>query len=176
MSFDAGPKHARPVPDDAGPFELWIGRVARWLAIVAGLVLTAVAVTVSISILGRWLFGREITGAFEIVQVGVAAAGFLFLPICQFSNQNIIVDAFTTQTPTRFRAGLDAFWSFAYAAVALVLTWRLAIGAAETFRSGMTTAMLQLPYAWAMVVGTAALAFLGLVSLIVAVRHLRNAR
>ncbi len=163
---------APPVPENG--FERLIERLATTLAVLGGLILIALALLVSASILGRWLVGQEITGAFEIVQVGVAIAAFLFLPICQLHNHNIIVDSFTTRLSPRWRAGLDSFWALAYAAIALVLAWRLSLGAVETLRSHMVTPMLRIQYGWGMVVGTAALCFLALVSLLVAFRHLRR--
>ena len=164
---------APPAPENG--FERLVERLATLLAVFGGIILIGLALLVSASILGRWFVGREITGAFEIVQVGVAIAAFLFLPICQLHNHNIIVDSFTTRLSPRLRAGLDAFWALAYAAIALVLAWRLSLGAAETLRSHMVTPMLRIQYGWGMVVGTAALCFLALVSLLVALRHLRGA-
>ena len=174
MMTEGGAADTAPPAPESG-FERFVERLATLLAVFGGIILIGLALLVSASILGRWFVGREITGAFEIVQVGVAIAAFLFLPICQLHNHNIIVDSFTTRLSPRLRAGLDAFWALAYAAIALVLAWRLSLGAAETLRSHMVTPMLRIQYGWGMVVGTAALCFLALVSLLVALRHLRGA-
>ena len=172
MMIDGGAADAAPPPESrlGRLFE----RLATGLAVVGGLILIGLALLVSASILGRWFIGHEITGAFEIVQVGVAIAAFLFLPICQLHNHNIIVDSFTTHLAPRLRAALDAFWALAYAAIALVLAWRLSLGAAETIQNHMVTPMLRIQYGWGMVLGTAALCFLALVSLLVAFRHIRG--
>ncbi len=156
--------------------ESLLGRASSALAILGGAVLVAVAAMVTAGIGGRWLFGQEVPGAFELVQVGVAVSAFLFLPICQLRNGNVIVDSLTARTSTRFRAALDATWALAYAAVAAFLAWRIALGGAETLRSGTVTSMLQVPFGWAMVVGAAALLFLAAVSLFVAGRHIRGGR
>ena len=173
MTIEGGGAEAAPHPQE-GKLERAIERFATILAVIGGLVLIGLALMVSASIFGRWFLGREITGAFEVVQVGVAIAAFLFLPICQLHNHNIIVDSFTTRTSPRFRAGLDALWAFAYAAIALILAWRLAIGAAETIQTRMVTPMLRIEYGWGMVVGTGALCFLALVCALVAFRHIRG--
>ena len=173
--MEGGAAEGAPPPRPATRYELLVERLAAVLAVAGGAVLIVLSLMVSASILGRWLLGREITGAFEIVQVGVAIAAFLFLPICQLHNQNIIVDSFTTRSSPRIRAGLDALWAVAYAAIALVLAERLAVGAQETIRGQMVTPMLRVPYGWAMVVGACALCFLALVSLLVALRHIRGA-
>lgn len=173
---DIGAAEATPPPPAPGnAFERLVDRIAVSLAVAGGLIMIALALLVTASILRRWLMSHEITGAFEVVQVGLAVAAFLFLPICQLRNQNIIVDSFTTRLPRWLRGCLDAFWALAYALIALVLAWRLSIGASETLRSQMVTPMLRLPYGWAMGVGAVALVFLALVSLIVAARHLREA-
>ena len=165
----------RPEPQfvRAGALEGVLDRASATLAVVGGVILIAVSFVVAAGVIGRWMFAREITGAFEIVQVGVAVAAFLSLPVCQFRNGNIVVDALTARAPARLRTRLDGFWALCYAAVALVLAWGLATGARETIGGGMVTSMLQLPFGWAMVVGAAALAFLAAVSLFVAYRHLQ---
>ena len=111
---------------------------------------------------------------YEIVQVAVALAAFLFLPFCQLRSGNIIVDAFTARAPHRVRAGLDRSWAALYAAVAALLAWRLAIGAAETVASGTVTPMLRLPFGWAMWTGAAALLFLAAVAAAAASRARRD--
>jgi len=175
MMIDGGAGEAAPPVPENG-LERFVERLATILAVLGGIILIGLALLVSASILGRWFVNREITGAFEIVQVGVAVAAFLFLPICQLHNHNIIVDSFTTRLSPRARAGLDAFWALAYAAIALGLAWRLSLGAAETIGSRMVTPMLRIQYGWGMVVGTAALCFLALVSLLVAFRHIRGTK
>ncbi|MGQ7793290.1 TRAP transporter small permease [Faunimonas sp. B44] len=176
MRAGSGAEPSAPPPRRRRPLERGVEALAFAAALVGGLVLVAVAFMVSASVLGRWLFGRAIDGDFEMVQVGAAIAAFLFLPLCQLHGQNIVVDAFTARASRRAVALIDAFWALVYAAVAAFLAWRLAIGAFETIRSGMTTPMVQLPYGWAMVAGAAALGFLALASALVAIRRARDPR
>lgn len=173
---EGGAEEAAPQSVPASRLERSVERLAAGLALLGGAVLVTISVVVATGVAGRWLFGREITGAFEIVQVGVALAAFLFLPISQFRNGNVVVDSLTARAPIRWRAGLDAVWACCYAVIALLLAWRLGLGATETMASGTVTSMLQLPFGWAMIAGAAALVFLGLVSLLVARRHLRTPR
>ena len=173
MSVEDGAEAPSPFPEH--PSERLIRHVALACALTGGAILIALALTVTVSVLGRWIVGREVAGAYEIVQVGIAVAAFLFLPICQLRNRNIVVDAFTAQAPRRLQRLLDAIWAAAYAAVALALAWLLALGASETIRSGTVTTMIRLPFGWAMVVGVGALLFLALVAALVAWRHGREA-
>lgn len=172
MMMEGGAVETAPLPQ--GPLERLVERTATVLAVIAGIILVVLALLVAANVLGRWFLNHELTGAFEVVQIGVAVAAFLSLPICQLHNHNIIVDSFTTGLSPRMRAGLDALWAFAYAAIAIILAWRLSLGAEETIRSHMTTGMLRIPYGWAMVVGAAALCFLAFVAVVSALRHLRG--
>ena len=175
MMTEGGAADAAPPAPENG-FERFVERLATLLAVFGGIILIGLALLVRPASSAAGSSGREITGAFEIVQVGVAVAAFLFLPICQLHNAATSSSIPSPHAlPPRLRAGLDAFWALAYAAIALVLAWRLSLGAAETLRSHMVTPMLRIPVGWGMVVGTAALCFLALVSLLVAIRHLRGA-
>ena len=49
--------------------------IARLLAIAGGLVVVALAVVVTASVLMRWLAGSGMDGDFELVQMGLALAG-----------------------------------------------------------------------------------------------------
>lgn len=166
---DAVAEQSRP-PTPAGRFARAVHRIAVGLALLGGAVLTTIAALTTVSIASRWMLGAEIPGMFEIVQVGLALAAFLFLPLCQARSGNIVVDAFTSRAPRRLRLGLDAAWALLFAATAAVLAWRLAIGAAETVRSGTVSAMIRLPFGWAMAAGAAALLFLAVVAAVTA-RH-----
>ncbi len=173
---DAGAVGATQPEVPASRSESLLGRASSALAILGGAVLVALAAVVTAGIGGRWLFGQEVPGAFELVQVGVAVSAFLFLPICQLRNGNVIVDSLTARANPRTRGALDATWASIYAAVAGFLAWRIALGGEETLRSGTVTSMLQLPFGWAIIVGAAALLFLAAISLFVAGRHLRGGR
>jgi len=78
------------------------------LALVGGLVLTALMLMSIGSIAGRWLFSRPLPGDFELVEIGSGLAIFLFLPACQLRGANVIVDFFTTGVSRRGQAWLDA--------------------------------------------------------------------
>jgi TRAP-type C4-dicarboxylate transport system permease small subunit len=148
-----------------------LDRAARALAILGGAILLGISALVTVNVLGRWLFDAPLPGDFEMVEIGVAVAGFAFLPVCQMRGGNIIVDAFTDRSPAWLRRGLDGTWSLLYAAVAAILAWQLAAGARDTEASGTTSMVLGLPLGWGMAAGSFCLAFLALVSVAVALRE-----
>lgn len=145
-------------------------RLARFMAILGGLVLTALIATVCVSILGRgldtlghadwlataapWLAGLlkaagPVTGDYELVEAGVAFAIFAFLPITQLHGGHATVDIFTSALPRRPNRVLTALWEIALSGAILIITWRLFEGLSDKHRYGETTFMLQFPVWWA---------------------------
>jgi TRAP-type C4-dicarboxylate transport system permease small subunit len=150
--------------------------VTRPLAIAGGLLMLAVAATVTVNVLLRWLFNSAVSGDIELVQIGTAVAIFAFLPLCQSRRGNIVVDTFTTGLPVRVCNALDALWDLVYVAMALIIAWRLGVGAWDTVRSNTVSMMLGLPTGWAIAACAAMAAFLAIVAIATAVRVWRSGR
>lgn len=148
----------------------------RPLAVAGGFLMLAVAATVTVNVLLRWLFNTAVSGDIELVQIGTAVAVFAFLPLCQSRRGNIVVDSFTAGLPLRVRNGLDALWDLVYVAMALIIAWRLGVGAWDTIRSNTVSMMLGLPTGWAIAACSAMAVFLALVAIATALRVLRSGR
>lgn len=148
----------------------------RPLAITGGFLMLAVAATVTMNVLLRWLFNTAVSGDIELVQIGTAVAVFAFLPLCQSRRGNIVVDSFTAGLPPRVRNGLDALWDLVYVAMALIIAWRLGVGAWDTIRSNTVSMMLGLPTGWAIAACSAMAVILALVAIATALRVLRSGR
>ncbi|WP_299788306.1 TRAP transporter small permease subunit [uncultured Marivita sp.] len=148
-----------------------IERLARAMAVLGGVVLTALVVLTCVSVLGRglnsmghsdWLSAVSqsladgliaagvgpITGDFELVEAGIAFAIFAFLPICQLYAGHATVDVFTSRLSDRVNTWLMAFWDVVLTLVILLITWRLGAGLADKFGNGETTFLLQFPIWW----------------------------
>lgn len=151
-----------------------LAALTRPLAIAGGMVLLAVAVMVVVSVVMRWLTAFSVPGDIELVQIATALAVFAFLPLCQSVRGNISVDTFTTWLPKRARDGLDALWDMVYAVAALIIAWRLAVGALDTLRSRTVSMMLGLPIGWAMAACAAMAAVLGAVAVATALQLMRG--
>jgi TRAP-type C4-dicarboxylate transport system permease small subunit len=149
---------------------------ARYLAMAGGVLMTLVALMVVTNVLLRWLFSSAISGDIELVQIGTALAVFCFLPLCQAHRGNIVVDTFTAGLKPRIRNGLDALWDLVYAAMALIIAWRLGVGAWDTIRSNTVSMMLGLPTGWAIAACSAMAAFLSLIAIFGALRLARSGR
>ena len=122
--------------------------LARFTAVIGGLVLMALVLMTTASIIGRTvnkmlhspffqekLTGLsqglidmgigEINGNYELLEAGVAFAIFSFLPICQYYGAHATVDVFTSFLPARVNRWIMAFWEVVLAAVIVLIIWRL---------------------------------------------------
>ena len=93
------------------------------------------AAVVTVSVTGRYLFRWPIPGDYDIVGILCGCAIFAFLPYCQLTRGNVIVDFFTVHATPRVKACLDAAGTVLYLAAAMVLTWRLYYGLLELRQS-----------------------------------------
>lgn len=146
-------------------------RLARFMAILGGLVLTGLIVLTCVSVLGRalntvfhgwvgdlvpglsdWALGLgvgPINGDFELVEAGVAFAIFAFLPLCQITSGHAAVDLFTNALPARVNRVLRMLVEIVFAAVLVLIAWRLWDGMLSKMRYGETSFLLQFPVWWA---------------------------
>ena len=118
-------------------------RVADLVAILGGMLALALALLVTINVLGRWLFNVPINGDVELVQVGTALAVFAYMPYTQARRGNIIVDTFTGFLPLRLRNLIDAFWDIVFALFMGFCAVGLATGTREALSNGQATQQLQ---------------------------------
>jgi TRAP-type C4-dicarboxylate transport system permease small subunit len=169
-------------PPQRSRFGRALYRLAEGAAVLGGLLLAAVAGVTVYSIIGRqaaslgWPSGPgAVPGAFELVELGVAVAVFLFLPYCQMNRGHIAADLFTAAVGPRLKAGLTAFGDLVFTAIAGLLAWRLALGALSMQTAGQTTMVLRVPVWWAYLPAVAALVLLTVVCAYTAWSGLRAA-
>jgi len=119
--------------------------LATTLALIGGALLVAVSVTTVVSVTGRWLAGRPITGDIELVQLAVAVAIALFLPYCQLHRSHLIVDFFTARSSGPVQRRLDAAGSMVAGVVFFVLAWRAGVAVSDMRNASETTMVLGIP-------------------------------
>jgi TRAP-type C4-dicarboxylate transport system permease small subunit len=115
-------------------------RLARLCSILGGLVMTGLMLMTCYSLIGRNFFDTALIGDFELTGVGAGAAIALFMPLCQFKRENIIVDFFTAKCSEATNFKLDRFGDFIMAVIFSLLSWRCglaAINAKETMGASM---------------------------------------
>lgn len=148
-----------------------VNTLARAMAVLGGLVLTALVVLICLSVLGRggntfahwdvietsapglsaFLLGSDIgpvPGDFEIVEAAIAFAIFAFLPLCQLKGAHATVDVFASFLPARVNISLKAFWEVMLTLAILLITWRLGAGLIDKFNTGESTLLLGFPKWW----------------------------
>lgn len=148
-------------------------RVVQSVALLGGVLLITLSVTVVISVMLRsdLVGGAGVPGDFELVQMATALAAFCFLPWCQLRRGNIFVDTFTLKLPERWQHRIDAGWDIVYALVMALISWRLAVGARAAFGTGETSMVLLVP-SYLPIGFCAGLALLVSVSALVSARRL----
>jgi TRAP-type C4-dicarboxylate transport system permease small subunit len=120
-------------------------KLAKFCAILAGVLLTFMTLMTCISLIGRNTTGWTIAGDFELSGVACGAAVALFMPWCQLRQGNIIVDFFTAKASERTNALLDRFGALALAATFSLITWRTTLGALNAYDTHSSTMMLGFP-------------------------------
>jgi TRAP-type C4-dicarboxylate transport system permease small subunit len=127
-------------------------RLAEWLAYVGGLLLTALALMVVLSVSGRALLKLglgPIPGDFEMVEMATAIVVFFFLPWCYLKNGHAMVDLVYMHMPRWAQRSVTVASDLLMLLAWVILTWRLALALGDKFREGETTFILQLPIWWA---------------------------
>jgi TRAP-type C4-dicarboxylate transport system permease small subunit len=122
-----------------------LGQLAKFFAIVGGMLMVFITLMTVVSVIGRDTIGKAITGDFELSGAACGAAIALFLPWCQFKRGNIIVDFFTAKTSEQTQGMLDRIGALILAVVMAVLTWRTTLGGISAFNSNSGTMMLGFP-------------------------------
>ena len=148
-------------------------RLARVLAMIGGFLLVGVVGMTVASVAGRHLFGAPIPGDYEITELACGIAVFAFLPHCQATRANVVVDFFTSRLRPRVRSALDAVHGCAAMAMAGLIAWRLLVGGVRKLEDGETTLFLEIPLHWAYFASLTAAGLLTAVCLVVVLRHLR---
>jgi TRAP-type C4-dicarboxylate transport system permease small subunit len=119
--------------------------LAKFCAILAGVLLTAITLMTCASLLGRNTIGLTLAGDFELTGVVAGAAIALFMPWCQFRRGNIIVDFFTARASSQTNARLDQFGALLVALMMALLTWRTTLGGLNAYANHSGTMMLGFP-------------------------------
>lgn len=151
-------------------------RVTAAIAIAGGVLALAVALLVTTSVLGRWLFNAPIDGDYEFVKIATAIAVFAYLPYTQARRGNIFVDTFTTGLRASTRARIDAFWDLTYAGFMGFCAYALIYGTLSAFQSGETTMQRQLVIWPSIAISTVLCGVLMLTAILSAARRLKTGK
>ncbi len=154
----------------------WLDGLCRLFAGIGGVTLLAMMLVTVASVTLRGVVGRPIPGDFELVEIGSAVAIFCFLPWCQVSGGNVIVDFFTQRSGRRTNHRLEALGDLLYGLIAALLMWRLVHGGLEMRQYHEQSMVLRVPVWWSFVVIIPAMALLTATCTATMLGHLRAAR
>lgn len=146
--------------------------LARFMAYLGGIVLSLLILLTCVSIAGRLLNGflhgdfmesvapglagwlidigvGPVNGDFELVEAGVAFAIFAFIPLCQITAGHASVDILANTFSRRVNRVLRMVTETVFAAVLILICWRLGDGMVSKYGYGETSFLLQFPVWWA---------------------------
>jgi TRAP-type C4-dicarboxylate transport system permease small subunit len=138
--------------------------ICRAAAIAGSLIFVAIVAMSVVSITGRKLVSKPISGDVEMLQMCAAFAAACFFAWCHLAGSDVKVDFFTARLPSRHLHVLDAFGSMLVALFGAVIAWRTSAGALMVREAGEQSMLLEWPL-WipqmAMVPGFVLLALAG---------------
>lgn len=148
--------------------------ISRFLAVLGGLFCFFTAAMITVSVTGRYLFAAPVPGDWDLIGIICGTAVFAFLPYCQLTRGNIVVDFFTVNMAPRGKAALDSFGTLLYLLVAAMFTWRLHYGAFELYQSSEVLAAFNFYRWWTLPFSIACLYVLMCVIVYTWVRDIRD--
>ncbi len=119
--------------------------LAKFCAILAGVMMVFITLLTVVSILGRELVGKPIVGDFELSGAVAGAAIALFLPWCQAHRGNIMVDFFTSGLSEKAHAVMDRLGALLLAIVLALVAWRTTVGGINAYDTHSGTTILGFP-------------------------------
>lgn len=130
-----------------GSFANLVRKAIDAWALAGGLLLGAIVAVNVWTVLGG-LIGLPFAGDFELTQMGVAAAAFMFLPFCQLNRHNVTADIFTANLKPSYQKRLDGLGSVVALFFAALLLWRMYFGMLDQKTYNLASTILQLPVWW----------------------------
>lgn len=116
------------------------------LKAVIAVVLFAIMILTGVDVVGRYVFGRPVGGADELIATGMALLIFGSLPIVQLRNEQITIDTGVGLLKGRARDLQARLVSLVGTVVLGYLAWRLFVLGQKMASSGERTSLLHVPY------------------------------
>jgi TRAP-type C4-dicarboxylate transport system permease small subunit len=143
------------VSDDTAWRERWVGRLGTPPAL---LILGMAAVT-TIDVIGRYIFGRPLGGAFEVTEIAMGLAIYAGLGLAALGRDHIRVDLAKGWLPPAVRRAQLVCGNLVCAVVAAALGWRVLTRGTALVEVGERFLVLGFPKGWiAWAMGALALA------------------
>lgn len=129
---------------------LLLNLIKGW-ALLGGLLLLLVVLMTAYSATAGYLISKPFPGDFELTEIGIAVAAFMFLPYGQLTYSNVSADIFTSKARAAVVSLLCRLGSLIALLFSLLLIWRMTQGLLDHKEYNSITAILQVPIWWAFV-------------------------
>lgn len=143
----------------------FLGRISDIFAMTGGVIMLVVAAVTVASIIGRTTIGQSIEGDYEITEMGLAMAIFLFLPACYIHKGHVIVDLFTANCKPSTLYVLELIGDIVFTIVSFTFAYRMTLSGFEAKEYLEQSMLLELPTWWTFIVGVIAMTVCGLCGL-----------
>jgi TRAP-type C4-dicarboxylate transport system permease small subunit len=120
-------------------------RLIEGWALLGGVLLLAIVLMNTWSVVSLSALGFPVPGDFEMVEMGVAIAAFSFLPYCQLTGANVTADIFTARASPRWVALFSLLAAIVAAFFSVILIWRMSDGMASYVEYEEVTTILGIP-------------------------------
>lgn len=148
-------------------------RVIEGWALLGGVVLMGIALMSTWSATSAFVLNKPLQGDFELVEMLVAVAVFMFLPYCQLTDANVTADIFTARASARTVGRLKLLSAGVAIGFGALLIWRMYAGLLDYRQYVETTTILRIPIWYAYVPVLISLALL-LLACLITIRDLLN--
>ena len=165
MNGDATDAETGPAAFARRVIEIWV--------LLGGLVLLGIALMSTWSATSAFVFDKPLQGDFELVEMCVAVAVFMFLPYCQLTDANVTADIFTAHARQRTLARLKLLSVSIALGFGVLLIWRMYAGLLDYRQYVETTTILRIPIWYAYIPALISLALL-VVACLISMRDLRH--
>lgn len=156
----------------------FVYRLAQAVAVLGGAVLSIVAVTVVVSVIGRALIPlglSAVPGDFEIVQAGVLFAIFCALPLTQYLRGHADVSVLVDPLPVRAVVAIELIMDVLMLCATAFIVWRFGVGMLDKYANREMTFILHIPLWWSYAAGMLGAVCMVIVSAYCVVRSFVNA-
>lgn len=124
-----------------------LGLTGTILAVVGGVMLTAMMGLTVCDVIGRYIFNSPVKGAAELTEVLLAATTYLGLGAVALSDEHVTVDLLTDRLPDRVQPPRQLITGLLAGVVLAIVSWRLWVYADQIGSYGGSTSTLGLPVA-----------------------------
>ncbi len=125
----------------------YVERVNRWLHLVAGAALVALALLTAANIVGRRFLGAPVPGSIELTEMGMILVVFLGFAYSEHRGDHVTIDLVYTKLGRRGRLVLDLFGQVLTLGLLVLLAWYVSAYAGRLSTTSQTTGVLGLPVA-----------------------------